>query len=118
MPRMIYTTSSQKEGTEEYVTYAVRAGFQGVQTSGQVKHFNEPGVGRGLQSLFKSGVDREKLFIQTSVNPFFAAELSPDAPIAKQVEASIANSLSNLGLEYIDSLLLDSPYTEHDQTME
>lgn len=118
MPRLIYTTVLQEEGTEDHVQSAVRAGFQGIQTAGQPKQYYEPGLGAALALLFESGVSRESLFIQTSVNPDHAALLNPNASITQQVKLSIANSLSNLGLEYVDSLLLDLPYPDHDQTME
>merc|ERR1712232_19695 len=90
----------------------------GVQTAGEPNNYNERGVGAALAKLFTSGVVRRNLFVQTSVNPEYAAELSPSVPIARQVEFSIAKSLSNLELESVDSLLLDSPYPEHWQIME
>lgn len=118
MPRLIYTTVSQQESTEDHVQRAVHAGFKGLQTAGQPKQYYEPGVGAALKSLFASGISRESLFIQTSFNPDYAAELNPDESIEDQVKLSIKDSLSNLGLNYVDSLLLDLPYENHKQTME
>eukprot|EP00746_Dinoflagellata_sp_MGD_P007406 gnl/MRDRNA2_/MRDRNA2_114641_c0_seq1.p1 gnl/MRDRNA2_/MRDRNA2_114641_c0~~gnl/MRDRNA2_/MRDRNA2_114641_c0_seq1.p1 ORF type:complete len:574 (-),score=89.35 gnl/MRDRNA2_/MRDRNA2_114641_c0_seq1:8-1729(-) len=118
MPRLIYTTVSQKESTEVHVQSAVRGGFRGIQTASQPTQYSEAGVGAALTSLFASGIERSSLFIQTSVNPEFAAELGKGFPIGQQVEMSIKRSLSNLGLDFVDSLLLDSPYPEHDQTQE
>lgn len=118
MPRMIYGTAWKKERTEELVKLAVSAGFRGVDTAGQPKHYFEAGVGAALRSLLAAGHDRRGLFIQTKVNKNYAEELNPDAPIGKQVDLAIANSLSNLGLEYVDSLVLHSPYKTHEDTME
>eukprot|EP00746_Dinoflagellata_sp_MGD_P005496 gnl/MRDRNA2_/MRDRNA2_110637_c0_seq1.p1 gnl/MRDRNA2_/MRDRNA2_110637_c0~~gnl/MRDRNA2_/MRDRNA2_110637_c0_seq1.p1 ORF type:complete len:541 (+),score=96.09 gnl/MRDRNA2_/MRDRNA2_110637_c0_seq1:96-1625(+) len=119
MPRFLYGTAWCKDSTEDLVVSAVRAGFQGIDTANtHYFRYDEVGVGKGLESLFASGIARDSLFIQTKVNPDYAKELNPDVPIAKQVELSIARSLSNLRLEFIDSLLLHMPYQSHEQTME
>lgn len=118
MPRLIYGTAWKKERTEDLVRRAVAAGFKGIDTAGQPKHYFEPGVGAALKTLFSSGLAREAVFIQTKVNRNYAAELNPDANISTCVEFAIAKSLSNLGIEYVDSLVLHSPYRKHEETME
>jgi len=118
MPRLIYGTAWKRDRTEELVRQAVAAGFRGVDTAGQPKHYFEAGTGAALASLWASGVDRGSLFVQTKVNRNYAAELLPDARISEQVETAIGKSLTNLGLDYVDSLVLHSPYKEHEQTME
>lgn len=132
MPRMIYETALQRDRTEAVVMrtedlaeLAIREGFWGLDTAGQPSHYYEPGVGIALRNLFRAGYQRESVFIQTKVCPRFMQQLvrneysgDSDVPISKQVAFSIANSLSNLGLEYVDSLLLHWPYSEHEQTME
>eukprot|EP00747_Dinoflagellata_sp_TGD_P114599 gnl/TRDRNA2_/TRDRNA2_171960_c3_seq1.p1 gnl/TRDRNA2_/TRDRNA2_171960_c3~~gnl/TRDRNA2_/TRDRNA2_171960_c3_seq1.p1 ORF type:complete len:453 (-),score=67.49 gnl/TRDRNA2_/TRDRNA2_171960_c3_seq1:78-1436(-) len=133
MPRVIYTTVLQKESVEDQVQRAVRAGFVGIQTANQERDYNIRGVGAALSKLFDSGVARDSLFIQAKVNLNYSPEMKfvesfkqdgegsyvrqidLGVPIAEQVEASIASSLSNLGLEYLDSLVL--PYTDHESTM-
>merc|ERR1712048_1150576 len=56
--------------------------------------------------------------VQTKFSPISAQKASPGLPISKQVELSIAKSLSDLKLEFVDSLVLHEPYPEHEQTME
>ena len=121
MPRMIYGTAWKKDNTSALVVQAVRAGFRGVDTACQPKHYKEEGVGAALATLLGSGaggVAREDLFIQTKVNRHRAAELAgADATIAQQVARSVEVSLANLGLQYVDSLVLHSPYKKHKDTM-
>eukprot|EP00747_Dinoflagellata_sp_TGD_P006526 gnl/TRDRNA2_/TRDRNA2_116188_c2_seq4.p1 gnl/TRDRNA2_/TRDRNA2_116188_c2~~gnl/TRDRNA2_/TRDRNA2_116188_c2_seq4.p1 ORF type:complete len:447 (+),score=66.89 gnl/TRDRNA2_/TRDRNA2_116188_c2_seq4:103-1443(+) len=123
MPRMIFRTACKDESTEALtkcaessVLGAVRAGFHGIDTAFATDRGNtEPGVGAALASLFASGVERDSLFIQTKVNADYYQE---GADISKQVQLSILDSLSDLGLDYVDSLILHWPSLEHDQTME
>merc|ERR1719215_1400226 len=68
--------------------------------------------------LIGAAIARDELFIQTKVNRNYAAELLPDATIGKQVQNSISTSLSNLGLTYVDSLVLHSPYQLQNDTLE
>ena len=96
-------------------------------------------MGVALSHLFSSGtVSREDMFIQTksakpSSCPLFSQLIriqrftSVDGqdtsqplpydhhlPIPQQVEQSFARSLSNLGLDYIDSVVLHSPLPTRD----
>jgi diketogulonate reductase-like aldo/keto reductase len=122
MPRLLFKLEPGGEPSrwEGLVLNAVRDGYEGIDIAGwpaQVSH--KPGISTAFASLFASGnVARASLFIQTKIIPHYAAKLYPGVPIRKQVELSIADSLCNLGLEYIDSLLLGSPYPEHEQTLE
>ena len=43
MPRLIYGTAWKKEATAQLVVKAVLAGFRGVDTACQPKHYFEPG---------------------------------------------------------------------------
>eukprot|EP00747_Dinoflagellata_sp_TGD_P166250 gnl/TRDRNA2_/TRDRNA2_188755_c0_seq1.p1 gnl/TRDRNA2_/TRDRNA2_188755_c0~~gnl/TRDRNA2_/TRDRNA2_188755_c0_seq1.p1 ORF type:complete len:414 (-),score=44.06 gnl/TRDRNA2_/TRDRNA2_188755_c0_seq1:53-1294(-) len=127
MPRVIYGTAFKKGGkTESLVMTAVRAGFRGVDTAPNddlftpfgPEQYNETGVGAALARLLAYDVNRDGMFVQTKVNPNYAHNLNPNASIADQVRLSIEKSLNNLGLEYVDSVLLHWPYPEYEQTME
>ena len=48
MPVMLYGTAWKRERTAEYVLAALEAGFRGVDTAGQPKHYDEAGVGGAL----------------------------------------------------------------------
>ena len=43
MPRLIYGTAWKKEATTPLVVTAVLAGFRGIDTACQPKHYHEPG---------------------------------------------------------------------------
>ena len=62
MPWLIYGTAWKKERTADLVVKAIQAGFRGIDTACQPKHYDEPLVGSGLQRLKDSGVEREALF--------------------------------------------------------
>eukprot|EP00747_Dinoflagellata_sp_TGD_P084432 gnl/TRDRNA2_/TRDRNA2_162513_c1_seq1.p1 gnl/TRDRNA2_/TRDRNA2_162513_c1~~gnl/TRDRNA2_/TRDRNA2_162513_c1_seq1.p1 ORF type:complete len:400 (-),score=58.20 gnl/TRDRNA2_/TRDRNA2_162513_c1_seq1:58-1104(-) len=119
MPRLIYGTDGSEQQFEDRMRRAVHAGFRGIDTSGQPAHRYEPGAGKALAAVVGSGLERDSLFIQTSVNlDYTPAEVNPRFTIAEQVELSIEKSLAYLRLEFLDSWLLQSPYPEHEQTME
>lgn len=59
---MIYGTAWKKEKTAHLVFEAIKAGFRGID-SGVGEHYNEPGVGEGLQRAFKGGMKRAALYV-------------------------------------------------------
>merc|ERR1719316_2305842 len=100
-----------KSHIEGLVQSALHAGFRGIDTAyARSRGNSEPGIGSALASLFASGVAREGVFIQAKVDPNYS-----EGRIKKQVKQSIADSLSNLNLEYLDCLLLHWPAAEHAQ---
>ncbi len=114
MPPIIYGTAWKKERTAELVEKAVLAGFRGIDTACQPKHYNEPMVGEALGRLKGQGIDREALFVQTKFTPL--ADQDPmqlpyrrDAPIEVQVAQSFETSKKNMQVDYVDSLVLHSP---------
>jgi diketogulonate reductase-like aldo/keto reductase len=116
--RILYGTAWKKEQTEALVRQAVQLGFQGIDTACQPKHYHEPGVGAAL-----AGLKRDELFLQTKFTPLSGQDpkripYDPDAPLAKQVMQSFETSLRNLRTDYIDSLVLHSPYPREEQTLE
>jgi len=65
MPQLIYGTAWKKERTEALVTQALRAGFRGIDTACQPKHYHEPGVGAALAASLRGGLTREQIYLQT-----------------------------------------------------
>ena len=123
MPSLIYGTAWKKEQTRDLVVQAISAGFRGVDTAGQPKHYHEPGVGDALKILQTQGVGREHLFIQTKFTPISGQDPSnvpydPDAPLSIQVAQSFSSSQKNLGTHYVDSLVLHSPLSSMSQMIE
>ena len=69
VPRLIYGTAWKKERTTELVAQALRAGFRGIDTACQPKHYHEPGVGEALAVVAREGVLRSDIFLQTKFRP-------------------------------------------------
>jgi diketogulonate reductase-like aldo/keto reductase len=114
MPRILYGTAWKKERTADLVVKAVRAGFRGIDTAGQPKHYNEALVGAAVQQLEDHGIGREGLFLQTKFTPLAGQDpanipYDKNAPVEEQVAQSFETSKKNLQTAYVDSLVLHSP---------
>ncbi|MGR9073444.1 MAG: aldo/keto reductase family protein [Gammaproteobacteria bacterium] len=122
MPGIIYGTAWKKERTEELVVKAVLAGFRGIDTACQPKHYEESLVGSALQNLNALGVGRDELFLQTKFTPLSGQDperlpYDSGAPLEMQVAQSFETSKKNLRTDYVDSLLLHSPLSTFEATL-
>lgn len=118
-PTLLYGTAWKTDQTQRLTELAIQQGIRGIDTANQLRHYDEAAVGRAIATMLKSGVvTRGDLFLQTKFT-FQASQdhrlpYDPSAPIARQVEQSIASSLHHLGVEQIDSYLLHGPTTRDD----
>jgi len=121
LPGIVYGTAWKKDATADCVERALRAGFRGIDTACQPKHYHEPGVGQGVAAFLGSpagrGVTRAALYLQTKFTPLSGQDpervpYDPSAPPRAQVEASIAASLEHLRTHYLDCLVLHSPIAD------
>jgi diketogulonate reductase-like aldo/keto reductase len=114
VPTLLYGTAWKEERTFELVVQALRAGFRGVDTANQRRHYREAEVGRALAAAIGEGVvRREEVFLQSKFT-FRAGQdhrlpYDPAAPVARQVAQSFESSLAHLGVDRIDSYLLHAP---------
>ncbi len=111
MPPIIYGTAWKKDYTATYVLEALKAGFRGIDTACQPKHYNEALVG---EAIALSSIPREKLYIQTKFTPLAGQDpnnipYNKDASLSKQVSQSFSTSKKNLKSDYVDGLILHSP---------
>jgi len=108
MPRLIYGTAWKEDETARLVRLALEAGFRGIDTANQRRHYHEAGVGEALRP---SGSQR--IFLQTKFTPLDGQDdrlpYDPHAKVAAQVAQSIESSLQHLGVSSIDSYLLHGP---------
>lgn len=114
MPKLIYGTAWKKEQTTDLVVKAVEAGFKGIDTACQPKHYAEERVGEALHILKDKGIKRETLYLQSKFTPLSGQD--PDnipydkaASFSVQVEQSFAASQKNLQTDYLDALILHTP---------
>jgi diketogulonate reductase-like aldo/keto reductase len=118
MPRIIYGTAWKKDRTADLVVKAVQAGFRGIDTACQPKHYNETLVGEALVRLKNHGIEREALFLQTKFTPLSGQDprqvpYDKNSPVELQIAQSFETSKKNLQTEYVDSLILHSPLAPH-----
>ncbi|MBF0366939.1 MAG: aldo/keto reductase [Oligoflexia bacterium] len=123
MPPLLYGTAWKKDLTCDLVIKAIEHGFQGIDTACQPRHYHEAGVGEALEFLRLKGIQREDLFIQTKYTPVAGQDLANlpydrDSSLTEQVMTSIRVSLKNLKTSYVDALILHSPLSTHQETME
>jgi diketogulonate reductase-like aldo/keto reductase len=114
IPPFLYGTAWKEEETERLTRLALDAGFRGIDTANQRKHYFEAGVGAAVARAISDGVvTREELFLQTKFT--YAAgqdhrlPYDPGADPATQVRQSFASSLEHLQTDRIDSYVLHGP---------
>lgn len=64
IPKLIYGTAWKKTSTRQLVKEAILAGFRGVDTAAQPKHYQEDLVGQGIRDgLKEAGLTRSDLYV-------------------------------------------------------
>jgi diketogulonate reductase-like aldo/keto reductase len=121
IPDFLYGTAWKEERTPALVELALRAGFRGIDTANQRRHYFEEGVGQGLAAAYRAGVvTRADLFLQTkfTYRPGQDHRLpyDPAASLSIQVAQSMASSLEHLGTDHVDSYVLHGPSSNYDWT--
>jgi diketogulonate reductase-like aldo/keto reductase len=113
-PGFLYGTAWKEDETQRLTKMAMQAGFRGIDTANQRKHYHEAAVGLAIAAAIQRGiVQRSDLFLQTKFTfrrgQDHRLPYDPEAPIATQVEQSFARSLEHLQTDYVDSYLLHGP---------
>jgi diketogulonate reductase-like aldo/keto reductase len=121
IPDFIYGTAWKEGRTAALTEVALRAGFRGIDTANQRRHYFEAGVGEGLAAAYRTGVaTRPDIFLQTKFTYARGHDhrlpYDPAASLAAQVAQSLASSLEHLGTEYVDSFVLHGPASGYDWT--
>jgi diketogulonate reductase-like aldo/keto reductase len=114
IPTFLYGTAWKEEETERLTRLAIDAGFRGIDTANQRKHYFEAAVGAGIASAIADGVvSRDELFLQTKFTYRDGQDhrlpYDPDADTATQVRQSFASSLEHLRVDALDSYVLHGP---------
>jgi diketogulonate reductase-like aldo/keto reductase len=113
-PDFLYGTAWKEDRTAALTELALRAGFRGIDTANQRRHYFEAGVGQGLAAAYRAGVvTRADLFLQTKFTYQGGQDhrlpYDPTASLSTQVAQSMASSLEHLGTDYVDSYVLHGP---------
>lgn len=113
VPLFLYGTAWKEDDTERLVTAALAAGFRGIDTANQRKHYHEAGVGAALRRAFEAGLPRESLFIQTKFTHKDGQDhrlpYDEHATISEQVRQSLRSSCAHLHVDVLDSYVLHGP---------
>jgi diketogulonate reductase-like aldo/keto reductase len=113
-PRFLYGTAWKEEETARLTRLALEAGFRGIDTANQRRHYHEVGVGEALAQAYADGlVRREDLFLQTKFTHQAGQDhrlpYDPTESLTVQVQQSMASSLEHLGCAQVDSYVLHGP---------
>ena len=114
VPAFLYGTAWKEERTEELARLALRAGFRGIDTANQRRHYVEASVGNAVaRALSEGALTRADVFLQTKFT-FRAGQderlpYDPRADVATQVRQSFDSSLEHLHTTYLDSYVLHGP---------
>jgi diketogulonate reductase-like aldo/keto reductase len=113
VPAFFYGTAWKEDRTAELVRLALGAGFVAIDTANQRKHYFEAAVGEAVAEFLAEGRQRDELFLQTKFTYAQGQDhrlpYDPAAPVAAQVEQSLASSLDHLRVAHVDSYVLHGP---------
>ena len=121
IPDFLYGTAWKEDRTAALTELALRAGFRGIDTANQRRHYHEAGVGEGLAAAYRAGIaTRSDLFLQTKFTYQRGQDhrlpYDPSASLAEQVAQSLASSLAHLATDRVDSFVLHGPSSGYDWT--
>jgi diketogulonate reductase-like aldo/keto reductase len=114
LPAFLYGTAWKEDRTERLTRFALEAGFTGIDTANQRKHYFEAGAGAAIRGAIQAGItSREQLFLQTKFTAVDGQDqrlpYDARATTAEQVRQSFESSLEHLGTDYLDSYVLHGP---------
>ena len=114
MISFLYGTAWKENETERLTRLALEAGFRGIDTANQRRHYFEAGVGAAVARAIADGlVKRDELFLQTKFTYVDGQDhrlpYDAKANAATQVRQSFASSLEHLQADSIDSYVLHGP---------
>ena len=121
VPPFLYGTAWKEERTEGLTRLAIAAGFRGMDTANQRRHYFEAAVGAGVAAA-SGEIDRGSIFLQTKFTHRAGQDhrlpYDPGADIGVQVRQSFESSLEHLRSPHVESYVLHGPSTRRGLTEE
>jgi diketogulonate reductase-like aldo/keto reductase len=114
VPAFLYGTAWKEDRTEELTRAALDAGFRGIDTANQRRHYVEAAAGDAVKAALDAGrFDRSSVFLQTKFTHRAGQDhrlpYDPAVDPALQVHQSFESSLLHLHTDYLDSYVLHGP---------
>jgi diketogulonate reductase-like aldo/keto reductase len=114
VPAFLYGTAWKEDETAALTERALAAGFRGIDTANQRRHYFEAAVGEAVAAALERGpLTREDLFLQSKFTSLGGQDrrlpYDPRADTATQVQQSFSSSLEHLRTSWLDSLVLHGP---------
>ena len=116
VPAFLYGTAWKEDRTEELTRAALEAGFRGIDTANQRRHYVEAAAGSAVKAAIAQGhLNRSAVFLQTKFTHRAGQDhrlpYDPSAALESQVRQSFESSLSHLHTDHLDSYVLHGPST-------
>ena len=113
-PFFLYGTAWKEDQTTQLTQLALQAGFRGIDTANQRKHYFEAGVGEGILYGYEHmELTRDDLWLQTKFTHLAGQDhrlpYDPRAPMHEQVMSSFSSSLTHLHTDHINAYVLHGP---------
>jgi len=90
IPKLLYGTAWKEDRTQGLTELALSAGFRGIDTANQRKHYFEEAVGQAVCGAIKQGqLTRRDLFVQTK----FTSRSGQDERLPYEADTSIFNQV-------------------------
>lgn len=103
MPQIGLGTASLKDATvAPVIVTAIEAGYRHIDTA--FRYGNQRGVGKGIRD---SGISREEVFLTTKLDGEFQGD--------ERAIAGLDECLRQLGMDYVDLLLIHWPLPQRDE---
>lgn len=114
IPPFLYGTAWKEADTERLTYQAFEAGFRGIDTANQRRHYVEAAVGKALVRAMDAGLGvRSSFFLQTKFTHVGGQDdrlpYDPAADFRTQVRQSFESSLQHLQTDFIDAYILHGP---------
>jgi len=118
VPTFVYGTAWKENESSRLTRLALDAGYRGIDTANQRRHYHEAAVGEAVsEAIASGGLRREELFLQSKFTSLGGQDqrlpYDPAAPVAIQVEQSFAGTLVHFGIESLDAYVLHGPTSRY-----
>lgn len=114
VPTFLYGTAWKEERTKDLVRKAIEAGYRGIDTANQRRHYFEAAAGEAVHEAIASGLAaRKDLFLQTKFTYLHGQDhrlpYEANAHPSLQARQSLESSLHHFRVKQMDSFVLHGP---------